>query len=444
MKKLNCLFFFLLIAFAADAQTAAQKADELLKAYADQYKFHGAVLIAKGDDVLLSKGYGYSHAGQKKMNTETSVFQIGSITKQFTAALILKLQEEGKLSVNDKLSKYFPQFPAGDKITIHQLLTHTSGIFNYTNDAKFMQTGGIKPVDQKTMFSLFENKPLDFEPGSKYSYSNSGYVLLGYIIEKVTGKSWESMVRQNILKPFQMNNTGFDYAGFNGDAKTTGYFSLSEVGSIPAPTIDSTFSFAAGSIYTTTADMLKWERAMAKGKFLKKETWKKAFTPEKDGYGYGLSIDSLFGQQRIHHGGSIYGYMSHAVWFPAQDYTVIVFSNATNNVGKLTNDLAAVLYNNPYTIPIANKEIKLDDAALQQYLGEYQLAPNFSIAVTLKDNYLYGQATGQQPFQMFAKGEKRFFLKAVEAEVEFFKNGEGKVTEMVLYQNGREMKGQKK
>ncbi|MGV3656998.1 MAG: serine hydrolase [Chitinophagaceae bacterium] len=444
MKKLNCLFFFLAIAFAAGAQTAVEKADELLKAYADQYKFHGAMLIAKGDDVLLSKGYGYRNAGQKMMNTEASVFQIGSITKQFTAALILKLQEEGKLSVNDKLSKYFPQFPNGDKITIHHLLTHTSGIFNYTNDAKFMQTGGIKPVDQKTMFSLFETKPLEFEPGTKYSYSNSGYVLLGYIIEKVSGKSWETMVRQNILKPLQMNNTGFDYAGFKSDAKTTGYFSVSEVGSIPAPTIDSTFSYAAGSIYTTTADMLKWQRAIAKGKLLKKESWKKAMTPEKDGYGYGLVMDSLYGNRRIHHGGSIYGYMSYAVMFPEQDYTLIVFSNASNNVGKLTNDLAAILYNKPYTIPEANKEIKLDDAELQQYIGEYQLAPSFSITISLKDNYLYGQATGQPPFQMFAKSEKRFFLKAVEAEVEFFKDGAGKVTEMILYQNGREMKGQKK
>lgn len=443
MKKLTCLFLLFLVTLAAQAQTAVEKADQLLKAYADQYKFHGTVLIAKGDDVLLNKGYGLSNAEQKKSNTETSIFQIGSITKQFTAALVLKLQEAGKLSVTDKLSKYFPQFHNGDKITIHHLLTHTSGIFNYTNDAKFMQTGGTRPVDQKTLFSLFESKPLDFEPGTKYNYSNSGYVLLGYIIEKVSGKSWETAVRENILKPLGMNQTGFNYAGLKADAKTTGYFSLSEVGSMPAPTIDSTFSYAAGSVYTTTADLLKWQRAIAKGKLLKKESWKKAMTPEKDGYGYGLVMDSLYGQRRVHHGGAIYGYMSNAVMFPDQDYTLIVLSNASNNVGKLTNELAAVLYDKPYTIPVANKEIKLDDAALQQYMGAYQLAPNFSITVFLKDNYLYGQATGQPPFQMFAKSNSRFFLKAVEAEVEFFKDADGKVTEMILYQNGRELKGKR-
>lgn len=444
MKKLTSCLFLLLFAIAAGSQTVAQKADELLKAYADQYKFHGAVLIAKGNAILLNKGYGFSNFGEKKENTEASIFQIGSITKQFTAALILKLQEEGKLSVNDKLSKYFPQFPNGDKITIHHLLTHTSGIYNYTNNAQAMQNVGTKPVDQATMFSLFEGKPLDFEPGSKYSYSNSGYVLLGYIIEKVTGKSWEASVRESILAPLKMHNTGFDYAGLKNAAKTTGYFSLSEVGAIPAPIIDSTFSYAAGSVYTTTTDLLKWQRAIAKGTLLKKESWKKAMTPVKEGYGYGLVMDSLYGQKRVHHGGSIYGYMSYAVLFPEQDYTMIVLSNASNNVGRLTNDLAAILYNKPYTIPVANKEIKLDDAVLQQFVGEYQLAPNFSINFTLKEAYLYGQATGQPPFQLFAKSDKRFFLKAIEAEVEFIKNAEGKVTEMILYQNGREIKGQKK
>lgn len=443
MKQLTGLFLLFLIAVTGSAQTTVQKADNLLKTYADQHKFYGTALIAKGDDILLNRGYGYSNVGAKKQNSEASIYQIGSITKQFTAALILMLEEKGKLSVQDKLSKYFPQFPDGDKITIHHLLTHTSGIFNYTNDGQFMQSGGVKPVDQKTMFSLFQDKPLEFEPGSKYNYSNSGYVLLGYIIEKVTGKPWEQAVRENILKPLGMTHTGFDYAGLKGDAKTTGYFSVSDVGSVPSPIIDSTFSYAAGSIYTTTTDLLKWERALAKGKLLKKESWQKAMTPVKESYGYGLAIDSLHGQKRIHHGGGIYGYTSNAMWFPAQDYTIILFSNSSAAMGKLSNDLAAILYDKPYTIPVANVEVKLEDAVLQQYVGEYQLAPNFSITVSLKDNYLYGQATGQPSFQMFAKSEKRFFLKAVPAEVEFFKDSDGKVTEMVLYQNGREMKGQK-
>jgi len=443
MKQLTSFILFFFFVLTASAQTPEQKVDALLKAYAEQYKFVGTALIAKGDRVLLNKGYGYSNAGEKKLNTEASVFQIGSITKQFTAALILMLEEKGKLSVNDQLSKYFPQFPAGDKITLHHLLTHTSGIYNYTNNAQAMQNIGTKPVDQETMLSLFQDKPLDFEPGTKYSYSNSGYVLLGYIIEKVTGKPWETVVRENILKPFQMSQTGFDFAGFKSNNKTTGYFSLSEAGSIPAPIVDSTFSYAAGSIYTTATDLLKWERAIAKGKLLKSESWKRAMTPEKENYGYGLAIDSLHGQKRISHGGGILGYTSNAMWFPADDYTIILLSNASSALGKLSSDVAGALYGKPYTIPEANVEIKLDDAVLKTYEGEYQLAPTFSITVTLKDNYLYGQATGQPPFQMFAKSNKRFFLKAVPAEVEFFKDENGKVTEMILYQNGREMKGQK-
>lgn len=182
---------------------------------------------------------------------------------------------------------------------------------------------------------------------------------------------------------------------------------------------------------------------MAKGKLLKKASWQKAMTPVKEDYGYGLAIDSLHGQKRISHGGGIYGYTSNAMWFPAQDYTIILLSNASSALGKLSNDVAAVLYDKPYSVPVANVEVKLEDAVLKQYEGEYALAPNFSITVSLKEAYLYGQATGQPPFQMFAKSEKRFFLKAVPAEVEFFKDADGKITEMILYQNGREMKGQK-
>lgn len=412
MKKFFTFTAALLFFFSLCAQTPAQKMDALLQAYADQYKFYGTALIAKGDETLLNKGYGYSDVADKKKNTEASFFQIGSITKQFTAALILMLEEKGKLSVQDKVNKFFPQFPSGDKITIHHLLSHTSGIYNYTNNVPFLTSTGSKAVDQKTLLSLFQDKPLDFEPGTKYSYSNSGYILLGHIIEQVTGKKWEQAVRENIFKPLGMNNTGFDFAGLKNGAKTTGYFSVSEVGAVPSPIIDSTFSYAAGSIYSTTADLLKWERALAKGRLLKKESWQKAMTPVKNNYGYGLIIDSLYGQKRVHHGGNILGYNSNAMWFPAQDYTIILFSNASSSLEKLSNDLAAVLYNKPYTIPEANKEVKVENAVLAQYPGEYELAPTFSITITLKDNYLYGQANRPAGFSNVCQKRKTFLSQS--------------------------------
>jgi len=186
MKKIFVLVAVLFVVHFSFAQ--GDKLDALIDAYAKLYKFNGSALVAKNGVILLNKGYGYRNATDKVANNEQTIFQLGSVTKQFTSAVILKLQEEKKLSVSDKLSKYFPGYPKGDSITIEQLLTHTSGIYNYTNDQKFMANEVTKSANREMMMALFKDKPLDFSPGSSWSYSNSGYSLLGYIIEAVTKK----------------------------------------------------------------------------------------------------------------------------------------------------------------------------------------------------------------------------------------------------------------
>ena len=225
MKKIAWCLIIIISALKAVGQTTAQEIDELLKAYSTQNSFNGSALVAQKGKILLQKGYGYKNAPANTFNDSNTIFQIGSITKQFTAAVILQLQEKQKLSVQDKLSKYIPGYPNGDSISIENLLTHTSGIHNY-NDEAFMEKNATKPIATDNLIKLFKNATADFKPGEKYNYSNSNYILLGLIIEKITGKSFYSIIRGNIFQSLEMAHSGFDFASLKSADKATGYFRL--------------------------------------------------------------------------------------------------------------------------------------------------------------------------------------------------------------------------
>jgi CubicO group peptidase (beta-lactamase class C family) len=419
------------------AQTKEQKLSELLTAYTNLNEFNGAVLVTQKGTVLLNKGYGYKNAASGEPNTENTIFQIGSITKQFTSAIILKLAENKKLALNDKISKYFTDLRFDKDITIKQLLSHTSGIYNYTNDADFMKSEAVKPANQQKIFALFQNKKLDFEPGTQWNYSNSGYMLLGYIIEKVTKKTYEQIVRDYIFKPLKMNNSGFDFAALKSKDKATGYFSIDGKNSTVAGIVDSSVSYAAGSIYTTTSDLLKWHKGILNNTVVKRASIEKAFTPVKNKYGFGWSIDSIDGKRLTTHGGGIFGFNTNIARIESDDICIVLLNNVGNpKLGDITNDIFAVLYDKPYKLPEAKKEIVLSEEILKKYIGTYEVAPQFKIAITVEDGKLIAQATGQPKFQLFAQKENYFFLKAVEAEVEFVSNDKGEVEKLILYQGG--------
>src|SRR6187401_2060050 len=286
MKKILILFAALWVVYLSFAQET-DKLDALINAYAKLHKFNGAALVAKNGVILLNKGYGYRNAENKVPNNEQTIFQLGSVTKQFTSAVILKLQEEKKLSVSDKLSKYFPDYPKGDSITIEHLLTHTSGMYNYTNDANFMSNEVTNPASREKIMALFKDKPLDFSPGTGWNYSNSGYSLLGYIIEAVTKKPYYQAVRKYIFTPLHMTHSGFDFTHLKKKEKATGYFSLEGKNPAIAPIVDSSVSFSAGAIYSTVGDLYLWHKALQKNTVLSKAQQEKAYTPVKNKYGYG-------------------------------------------------------------------------------------------------------------------------------------------------------------
>lgn len=444
MRKLTALLGVLLTGLVVFCQDDAAKLDELVGAYAKQYKFNGSVLVAKGGKVILEKGYGYRNAKDSLLNDGQTIFQIGSITKQFTATVILKLQEQKKLSVKDKLSKYYPDFPKGDSITIEHLLTHTSGIFNYTNDGKFMSMDAIKPANEEKILALFKSKPLDFSPGTKWSYSNSGYSLLGYIIQKVTKKPYEQVVREFIFHPLQMIHSGFDFTHLTDKNRATGYFTYSEKVKAPSTIVDSSVAFSAGAIYTTVEDLYKWHKGMQQNKIINAASTKSAYTPFLNNYGYGLGIDSMYGKRIIAHGGGIFGFNTNIARIVEDDICIVLLNNTGNPfLGEINNNILAELYGKPYELPMEKKVVKVDPAKLTAYVGEYELAPTFIITVTLENDELKAQPTGQPKFDLSATSDTTFFVKAVDADLSFVKDASGKVEKLILKQGGKETAGKK-
>jgi len=435
MKKIVVLVAVLFIGHFSFAQ--ADKLDALIDAYAKLYKFNGSALVAKNGTILLNKGYGYRNAADKTANNEQTIFQLGSITKQFTSAVILKLQEEKKLSVSDKLNKYFPGYPKGDSITIEQLLTHTSGIYSYTNDPNFMANEVTKPANREMMMALFRDKPFDFSPGTGWNYSNSGYSLLGYIIEAVTKKPYEQAVRKYIFTPLGMTHSGFDFTNLKAKEKATGYFKLDDKESVAAPIVDSSVSYSAGAIYSTTGDLYLWHKALEKNNILSKAQQEKAYTPVKNKYGYGWGIDSIEGKRKVSHSGGIHGFTTNISRVPEDDICIVLLSNASDpTLGEITKSIFAILYGKEYKLPKERTAVKLPEEKLKEYEGEYEINKDLHVIMSVKDGELVAAPTGQRTDILYAEKEDFFFAKSADIQVEFTRNDKKEIDGFILHQGG--------
>jgi len=414
------------------AQTIPAKLDSLLDAYAKVWDYSGSVLVATKSGVLLEKGYGYKNKGTRSLNDTNTIFQIGSITKQFTSAIILQLEEQKKLSLQDSLTKYIPDYPNGNKITIDELLTHTAGVYNYTNDAAFMKSESTHPISRDSLIARFKYKPLDFTPGEKFSYSNSGYELLGYIIEKVTGESYFQAVRERIFHPLHMDHSGFDFTDLHSPDKALGYTPQSTT---PVPIVDSSVSFAAGAIYTTVGDLYKWDRGLLSEKILSRASQQKGYTPHLANYGYGWMINVAGGKKIVEHGGGITGFVSYIKRIPEDETCIIILDNqpGSANLAKMAQDIADVLSGKDVRLPKVKVAVTLDTALLQQYVGRYQIGANFIFTITLEDGHLYGQATGQGKMELFAEKKDLFFTKVPDGEIQFARDADGKIEKLILH-----------
>src|ERR1041385_1624532 len=418
--------------------------EQIIQSYVGNHAFMGSVLVARDGKTLLDKGYGFANLEWQVPNTPTTRFRIGSITKQFTAASILLLEERGKLKIEDPVKKYMADAPAAwDKVTIFHLLTHTSGIPSFTSfpDLPKRQLEAMTP---QQLVDWFRDKPLEFEPGTKWNYSNSGYVLLGYLIEKISGQSYADFVQQNIFTPLGMKDSGYDSNSAIIVHRAAGY-APGKSGPVNAGFVDMSIPFSAGALYSTTEDLLRWEEGLFGGKVLKPESLTKMTTPFKQDYALGLGVSANDGHKMFAHDGGIEGFNTFLGYFPDDKLVVAVLANLNGPFAdQIARNLAQVAHGEKVVLPVERKEIKVSPEILKQYVGTYELTPNFSLAITLEDGQLVSQGTKQPKVPMYAETETKFFLKLVDAQIEFVKNKKGEVTNLVLHQNGRDIKGVKK
>jgi CubicO group peptidase (beta-lactamase class C family) len=369
----------LLLAVGGAAQTGISnqeltaRVDEYLNGLVKQDRFSGAVLLARDGKVLLSKGYGMANFEDETPNTSQTKFRLGSITKQFTAMATLILQERGKLSVQDSVCKYVENCPpAWQPVTIHNLLTHTSGIPNVTSFPDFRKIK-MFPASPLEGIALFKDKPLEFAPGEKFNYSNSGYMLLGYIVERAADQPYADFLRDNIFKPLGMKNTDYDVNSAIVKHRASGY-TRGANGIANADYINMTLPFAAGGLYSTVEDLYLWDRAFYTEKLVSKKSLEAMNTPFKNGYGYGVGIGEQYGLKVIEHGGGIEGFSTDLARFPVENATVIVLSNIDSaNTGGIAKHLGGILLSDKVSMPSV---INVSPQVLKQYEGRYQVADN--------------------------------------------------------------------
>ncbi|MFD1141564.1 serine hydrolase [Larkinella insperata] len=425
-------------------KTTVQKLEEYLTVSAHLHRFNGTALVAQKGTVLLKKGFGWRDVDRKIPNDTNSLYQLGSITKTFTGAVVLQLQEEKKLSLNDKLTKYLPDYPQGDQITLEQLFFHTSGIYDFKSILYGPDSVRVtRPVAKEWVVAQFKDKPLAAPPGTAVNYTNSGYYLLGLIVEKITGKPFETVVRERFLKPLQLTRTGFDFINLKDRGKTTGYTFRKDSVLVKTLIVDSTVAYAAGGLYSSVGDLYRWSRVVQNRQLLKPETWEAALTPPNQGhwgYGWGISYFAE-GKKLIYQNGNIYGFATFYVQVPEDDVVVILLCNVDDasdltTLDPIATDVLKIVYEEPYKLPINRKVVRVDETVLRQYAGTYRLDAARTIAITYETGSLFLQVTGQPKFELFAESPTRFFLKAVDAQLTFFKDAAGKVTQVVVHQGG--------
>lgn len=445
--SLTIIFLFVSLWFTFSARLQAEKVPS--KKLAKKIDFFlektypanepgAAVLAVKDGKIILRKGYGMANMELGIPIKPGMVFAIGSITKQFTAVAIMKLAEEGKLSITDDIKKYLPDYPShGHKITIHHLLNHTSGIKSYT-DIQEMISLMRKDIKVEELIDFFKNQPMDFAPGERFVYSNSGYVLLGAIIEKVSGKSYEAYIDENIFKLLGMNNS---YYGSNTRIiphRVSGYEKgKNEITN--ASYLSMTIPYAGGSLLSTVDDLHRWCQALEAGKVLSQKSLEQMYTPTKlnnektHNYGYGWVLGTLFGEKTIEHDGGINGFYSYALWVPEKKVFVTALTNcpwrqpAASYVSKW---IAAVLCGKELK---EKKAVTLDTKILEAIVGVYKVAEDVLITVTLEGNQLYIQRGHIPKLPVFAESETEFFFKAIISQFTIVKDKSGKVTKMIMH-----------
>jgi CubicO group peptidase (beta-lactamase class C family) len=423
-------------------QQVIARVEQYMQALTELGWFSGSILIAKEGKVLISKGYGRANLEHDMPNTPQTRFRLASVTKQFTTMAIMILQERGKLDVEDHVSKYLPDCPkAWAGVSIRHLMTNTSGIPDFVNLLSIEKRRLPSPLT--TTIALVKDKPLEFKPGERFSYSNSGYILLGYIIEKVSGVSYESFIQANIFKPLGMGNSGYDHPELILKDRASGYF-LDGDNLVNAPFLDMSRAHAAGALYSTVEDLFLWDQSLYTQKLVSNKSLEAILTPFRENYGYGWYITSQFKRRVVYHSGGIEGYASHIARYPDDKLSIIILSNlSVAPVFKTARDLSAIVFQEEYRIPKRPDVSRVDEKILDSYVGQYEIAPGNLVTISKEGDRLMMRIREQQKVELFPKSRAEFFRKVVDLSMTFIKDETGLATYMVFHVDGRELRARK-
>lgn len=432
------------IAFAATPASQAEVtryAEDLLDTVYAEAGPGAALLVARGDEVLFRSARGQANVELGVPLSVDQVFRIGSVTKQFAAAGLLTLVEAGKVSLADPVSKYVKDFPNGAAITVRQLLDHTSGVKSYTGIDGVM--AGPIMIDRTTaaLIDTFKDEKIDFAPGEKWAYNNSGYVLVGAVIEAASRMPWHAYLDQALFQPLGLKHTryGDDAAVIPGHVR--GY-SLQFGELTPMRHLSMTQPHAAGALVSTVADLHRWNRALHEGRVLKDATYRQMITPagaaEEAKYGFGISRGTLRGEDMLSHGGGIHGFLSFLLYLPGSDTTVAILQNADGLVGGTSPDaiarkIAAMSIGEPYP---AATPIAVTPAALAEVEGIYRLDEKTTRTLRVVDGTLTGQRTGGAPAKLVPIARDTFLYDDGFNRFDILRDTAGAVSGMRFYANG--------
>lgn len=434
MKKIVFLLSLLFVCTLTAQSVKLAELDSLFDHYERHQAFFGNVLIKGHGEVLYNRSVGYQNLENNKKNTLNTLFLIGSITKTYTATLILQLAEENKLNLSDKLAKYYPGIPNADKIDVEMLLRHRSGLFNYTNEEGFIENVS-QPVSKEAFLTKVKGYETVFEPDARYEYSNTNYMLLGYIIEDASGNSYKKQLEEGILRKLQLKNT---YLGRPVDNR---YFAKSYLrkGDKWEPTMpewNTDWAWSAGALAATLEDLAVFYEALFSGKLITQESLEKMLDI-KEGYGLGIASFPFNDKKLYGHTGGIESYRS-TVGYNREDGLLLVqFVNATNYFNP--NDISVQLLNAVYGKPLefadfSRTPVEVAETVLKTYEGIYG-NPEFplDIKVFVKDRELYGQATGQGAFPLTPYSDTEYEFKQAGIKMSFYKKN-GK--QLFLFKQG--------
>ncbi|MFK7782775.1 serine hydrolase [Psychroserpens sp.] len=424
-SKFTLICSFLLITTSGIAQTI----DEQLKVYLNEQGYTNespglSLLIAKDGKTIYKIGLGMANLENNVKTNPNHVFEIGSITKQFTAVSILMLEEQGKLSIDDEITKYIKDYPTqGKTITILNLLNHTSGIKSYTNMQSFMQHARTDMTPTE-LIDKFKNEPMEFDPGTAFNYNNSGYVLLGHIIEVISGMSYADFVQTNIFDKLEMNNSYYGSMTQLIPNRARGY-SETESGYQNANYLSLTLPYAAGSIMSTTEDLLIWQNAISANTLISQKSLDKAVngsklnTGEDIPYGYGWIKGNIRGSRTYEHSGGIFGFTTNGIFLPEENIYVIGLTNCDcKNVGEITENVAAIAIGKPF--PKKEDAITLNKQQLAKWVGAYEFEDGVFRHITLKNNQLFSQREGSTNLEIYPFTETHFIFDGGNVTYDFF------------------------